>query len=95
MEKKIYQCDYCGKECNPTPDYVLPELDYTTSYAIKNGSKIAAFTMLATKPKQVDICSTCSDRIARMANLLRYADINIVDAWEKTIYDAFMGIKDE
>lgn len=58
VEEKYY-CDLCGKECEHTPDYVLPEL-FT-----------GAFQNVTTNPKQKDLCPECAKEIASIMRLLK------------------------
>lgn len=89
MEKKIYCCDYCRRNCEHTPDYVLPDFKTQTEYAFHNGVKLAKFDRRVVTTKQVDICSSCQNKIARMANLLRYVMVD-VDQLEKNVYETLM-----
>ena len=38
VEEKYY-CDLCGKECEHTPDYVLPELSVGSFQSVTTNSK--------------------------------------------------------
>lgn len=89
MEKKAYCCDYCRRDCEHTPDYVMPDFETQTEFAFRNGVKLAKFDRTRIVPKQVDICPSCQNKIARMANLLRYVMVD-VDQMEMNIYETFM-----
>lgn len=70
-----YYCDYCGKECEHTPEFVLPDI----TVPIENrGCRII-------KPEQKDICPECQKQIAKLTNLLYYADF-VGDDMEKMVY---------
>lgn len=58
VEEKYY-CDLCGKECEHTPDYVLPEL-FT-----------GAFQNVTTNSKQKDLCPECEKEVAYILNLIK------------------------
>ena len=58
VEEKYY-CDLCGKECEHTPDYVLPELF--------GGS----FQNATTNSKQKDLCHECDKEVASIIRLLK------------------------
>lgn len=87
MEKKAYCCDYCRRDCEHTHDYVMPDFETQTEFAFRNGVKLAKFDRTRIAPKHVDICSSCQNKIARMANLLRYVMVD-VDQMEKNIYES-------
>lgn len=89
MEKKIYCCDYCRKDCEHTPDYVLPVFETKSEFAFRNGVKLAKVDKTVVVPKQVDICPDCQDRIATITNILNYVAVD-VKALEKSIYEGFM-----
>ena len=90
MEKKVYCCDYCRKICEPTPDYVVPDFSIEENYARnKSGAKLLKIDRTRIAPKQVDICPSCQNKIARMSNLLRYVMVD-VNQMEKNIYETFM-----
>lgn len=58
VEEKYY-CDLCGKECEHTPDYVLPELS------------VGSFQSVTTNYKQKDLCPECEKEIASIMRLLK------------------------
>ena len=72
-----YYCDYCGKECAQTPEYFMPEIRKVqyTSRCSKN----------IIRPSQKDICPVCQKQIAKLINLLHYADF-VGDDMEKIVY---------
>ena len=90
MEKikqiKTYYCDYCGKQCDSTPLYVLPSLE--SDYAKdSSGNKLVRFGE-SVHTKQKDICPGCQNEIARFLNLMKYATVKIDDV-EKVVFDNF------
>lgn len=54
-----YYCDYCGKECEHTPEYVLPEYKF-----------IDETKSLKTIPVQKDICENCKHGIIKFSKML-------------------------
>lgn len=58
VEEKYY-CDLCGKECEHTSDYVLPEL-FT-----------GAFQNVKVNSVQKDLCPECAKEIASIMRLLK------------------------
>lgn len=82
-----YYCDYCGKECEHTPEYVLPSLQETMVDACSpgDGSVLRGITYASPHAKQKDICPKCQNQIAKLTNLLHYADF-IGDDMEKMVY---------
>lgn len=58
VEEKYY-CDLCGKECEHTADYVLPEL-FT-----------GAFQNVKVNSVQKDLCPECAKEIASIMRLLK------------------------
>lgn len=58
VEEK-YHCDLCGKECEHTPDYVLPELS------------VGSFQSVTTNSKQKDLCLKCEKEVAYILNLIK------------------------
>lgn len=61
-----YYCDYCGKECEHTPEFVLPSR--ATTYA-KNttGAKVLSFDYV--EPAQKDICPKCQKKVVSLLTL--------------------------
>lgn len=66
-----YYCDYCGKECEHTPEFVLPSLEPIKEYAkSSNGVKVAEFIVGENIcSKQKDICPECQKKIISLLNL--------------------------
>lgn len=66
-----YYCDYCGNECDSTPDLVLPTIEDMKYFATYRGVKLYEFTdgkkIVA---KQVDVCPECQVKIAKILNTL-------------------------
>ena len=79
MEKisKSYFCDYCGERCAHT-EFILPEKGEDNVEWAKDrfGNKIMPFHYPNILSKQVDICPSCQNTIARIVNLMRYVNIN-------------------
>lgn len=67
----------------------MPDFETQTEFAFRNGVKLAKFDRTRIAPKQVDICPSCQNKIARMANLLRYVTIDVYQM-EKNIYEMLM-----
>ena len=88
MEKisKSYFCDYCGERCEHT-EFVLPEKGEDNVEWIKDGlgNKIQPIYYPNIFSKQVDICPSCQNTIARIVNLIRYVNIN-ADKIEEDVY---------
>ena len=88
MEKvsKSYFCDYCGKGCTHT-EFILPEKGEDIVEYVKDriGNKIMSLYHTNILSKQVDICPSCQNTIARIVNLMRYVNIN-VDEIEEDVY---------
>lgn len=80
-----YYCDYCGKECKHTPEYVLPSQE--TIYAKNHtGNTVLRFdNPNYIEAVQKDICPECQKQIAKLVNLLHYADF-VCDDMEKMVY---------
>ena len=61
-----YYCDYCGKECEHTPLYVVPKLEPVTEWAVNaKGVRLIPFEVgkeIATR--HVDICPDCQIKVA-------------------------------
>lgn len=89
-----YYCDYCGKECEHTPQYVFPSLEETTVDACspRDGNVLKRIIYASPHAKQKDICPKCQDQIAKLINLLHYADF-IGDDMEKMIYELLKNTK--
>lgn len=91
MEKisKSYYCDYCGERCEHT-EFVLPEKGEDNIEWIKDGlgNKIQPIYYPNILSKQVDICPSCQNIIARIVNLIRYVNIN-ADKIEEDVYISF------
>lgn len=58
VEEK-YFCDLCGKECEHTPDYVLPELS------------VGSYQNVAVSSRQKDLCNECKKEVADIIRLLK------------------------
>lgn len=66
-----YYCDYCGNECEYTPDFVLPVLEEEKYYVTKRGVKLFEFSKGEKfVHKQVDICPECQYKISKLLTLL-------------------------
>ena len=74
---KSYFCDYCGERCAHT-EFILPEKGEDNVEWAKDrfGNKIMPFHYPNILSKQVDICPSCQNTIARIVNLMRYVNIN-------------------
>lgn len=72
-----YYCDFCGKECEHTLGYFMPEIR-KVQYSSRCSKEVI-------RPSQKDICSKCQNQIAKLTNLLHYADF-IGDDMEKMVY---------
>ena len=61
-----YYCDYCGKECEHTPLYVVPKLEPVTEWAVNaEGVKVIPFELRKEiVSKHVDICPNCQRKVA-------------------------------
>ena len=60
VEKIYYTCDICGDECEPTPQYLLPEI--VEEYAHdEHGTKLMAFNSI--KGIQNDLCPRCQKKL--------------------------------
>ena len=92
MEKisKSYYCDYCGERCAHT-EFILPEKgeDNIEWAKDKFGNKIMPFHYPNIFSKQVDICPSCQNTIARIVNLMRYVNINAYKIEE----DVYVSLK--
>ncbi len=72
----IYNCDYCGKKCQHSPQYVLPVFEPVEASAIGGGVKLATFTVgEMINKKQRDICPECQKKLAVLASLIPHMDI--------------------
>ncbi len=60
---EYHTCDFCGKECDPTPQYRLPQFELYPICECYGGWR--------TVPKQLDICGECEDEIAEMLDKFR------------------------
>lgn len=76
-----FYCDYCGKECEHTPEFTLP---------VKEKNKDMMFMWIHNVPvtervvaKQRDICPKCQERI-----------IKLINDMEKMIYMSWKNTKD-
>lgn len=58
VEEKYY-CDLCGKECEHTPNYVLPELS------------VGSFQNVTPNSKQKDLCHEREKEVASIMRLLK------------------------
>lgn len=58
VEEK-YFCDLCGKECEHTPGYVLPELS------------VGSYQNAAVNSRQKDLCPECEKEVADIMRLLK------------------------
>ena len=83
---KSYYCDYCGERCAHT-EFILPEKGEDNVEWAKDrfGNKIMPFHYPNILSKQVDICPSCQNTIARIVNLMRYVNIN-TDKIEEDVY---------
>ena len=83
---KSYYCDYCGERCAHT-EFILPEKGEDNVEWAKDrfGNKIMPFHYPNILSKQVDICPSCQNTIARIVNLMRYVNIN-ADKIEEDVY---------
>lgn len=59
-----YYCDYCGKECEHTPEFVLPEK------ALEDFLFSESLRFKSIKPKQKDICPDCQEKIIILLALM-------------------------
>jgi len=64
-----YYCDYCGKECEHTPEYIIPTEE--KFYAKMDGLTVAHFETGNIVPEQKDICPECKRKIAMLVGLRR------------------------
>ena len=87
MEKisKSYYCDYCGEKCEHT-EFIVPEREICVEWIRdREGNKIQSFDRFDIVEKRVDICKTCQNTMARIADLMRYANIHIYEDEEDII----------
>ena len=90
MEKIQYYCDYCGKKCEHT-DFIIPEQERCVEWIRdREGHKIQSFNRFDIVEKRVDICKTCQSAIARIIDLMRYANTHI----DKVEEDVYISLKD-
>lgn len=82
-----HYCDYCEKECEHTPEFVLPSLEENTVDVCspRDGSVLKKIKYASPHVKQKDICPECQKQIAKLINLLHYADF-VGDDMEKMVY---------
>ena len=82
-----YYCDYCGKECEHTPEFVLPSLEKNSigGCSPRDGSVIERIMYASSHAEQKDICSKCQGQIAKLTNLLHHAEF-LGDDLERTVY---------
>ncbi|WP_313069938.1 hypothetical protein [Lacrimispora sp.] len=68
----IYQCDYCGKNCKHTPEFILPVIKSieTCAYGGHRGAKLATAVGSIMDNEQRDICPSCQKKLARLASLI-------------------------
>lgn len=59
-----YYCDYCGIECEHTPEFVLPEMELE-DFLVPNSFKFKVI-----KAKQKDICPECQKKIISLLPLM-------------------------
>lgn len=70
-----YYCDYCGKECEHTPLYVVPKLEPVIEYAKNSmGAKLCCFETRKLVAKQVDVCPECQKKMALLLELTSRVD---------------------
>lgn len=60
---EYHTCDFCGKECDPTPQYYLPQFELYPACECYGGWRVVA--------KQIDVCTYCEGKIARMLDEFR------------------------
>lgn len=78
-----YYCDYCGKECEHTPELVLPVKEKNKDFMFIGHPDVPTIEKIVAK--QRDICPECQNQIAKLVNLLHYADFAGSDM-EKMVY---------
>lgn len=64
-----YYCDYCGIECEHTPEFVIPEMKLE-DFLFPNSLKFKVI-----KAKQKDICSECQKKIISLLALMNKVKI--------------------
>ena len=57
-EVNYWVCDFCGKRCQSTPEYIMPQIELQPVCECYGGWIVA--------PKQMDICVECEDKIGNM-----------------------------
>lgn len=59
-----------------TPEFVLPSLEKNSvnTYSSRDGSFVKSFSYDEIQVRQKDICPDCQKQIAKLINLLHYAD---------------------
>lgn len=78
-----YYCDYCGKECEHTPEFTLPVKEKNKDLMFMGEPNIPTIEKIVAKQK--DICPKCQDQVAKLINLLHYADF-VGNDMEKMVY---------
>lgn len=81
-----YYCDYCGKECKHTPEFVLPSSRTVDHYATNSmGVKLAKFETEKVISKQKDICPECQKNIVALSGLVPRVSLDGSDFSTMTI----------
>ena len=70
---KKFFCNYCGEECEPTPQYHIPVEKRATEYINGKGNKIIGTIKLPPQieAEQVDICNACQHRIVALLRMVK------------------------
>lgn len=55
---EYHTCDFCGKKCDPTPQYHLPQFELYPACECYGDWRVV--------PKQLDVCEKCEEKIAGM-----------------------------
>ena len=72
-----YYCDYCGNECEHTPDYILPEERiHSSPYHNLWGDSLGDNLQKLIIPAQKDICPKCQRKMISAISFVKTMEID-------------------